>query len=150
MMTIQEVMHAAIAGGYHIVGSDGTATTYSGVNSEYSAWTRTDNHSSFLIPLQETFLDLAFWHALGQALGWDAPCDLAITCGPGQEECRCRDGAYWMYQWHCFIQHLANGDSPDTFFARLSRRPAPRTAPNAGAGVYRHAPFHRPNEESTQ
>jgi hypothetical protein len=147
-MTIQEVMRTAIAGGYHIEGSDGTATTYSGVNSEYSAWTRLDNHSSFMIPLHETFLDPAFWHALGQALGWDAPCDLAITCGPGQEACRCRDGAYWMYQWHCFIQHLADGDSPDTFFARLS--PPRRPAPTSGAGVYRHAPLHQHPEENPQ
>ena len=29
--TIQEVMHAAIAGGYHMTGADGAATTYSGV-----------------------------------------------------------------------------------------------------------------------
>jgi hypothetical protein len=124
-MTIQEVMHAAIAGGYHVEGSDGVATTYSGANSEYSAWTRTDTHSSFLIPMHETFLDPAFWQALGQALGWDAPCDLAITCVQGTEEYRCRNGAYWMYHWHCFIQHLANGESPDAFFARLptSQRP---------------------------
>src|SRR5947207_3118011 len=92
-MTIQEAMHTAIAGGYHIQGSDGGETAYSGANSEYSAWTRLDNQSSFLIPLQETFLDPAFWHALGRALGWDAPCDLAITCG--DETCQRCHGAYW-------------------------------------------------------
>ena len=135
-MTIQEVMNAAIAGGYHIEESDGVATAYSGANSEYSAWTRTDNHSSFMIPMHETFLDPAFWHALGHVLGWDVPCDLAITCVQGMEECRCRDGAYWMYHWHCFIQHLANGESPETFFARLS---SPR-----------RSALWQPHEERTQ
>ena len=28
-------------------------------------------------------------------------------------------GYYWMYQWHCFIQHIAQGQTPDAFFASL-------------------------------
>jgi hypothetical protein len=118
-MTIHQALNTAIAGGYHIDGSDGVPTAYGGANSEYSVWTRTDNHSSFMIPVHETFLDPAFWHALGRAMGWDAPCDLAITCRHGTEECWHGHGAYWMYQWHCFIQHLAQGGTPETFFARL-------------------------------
>ena len=124
-MTIQEAVNTAVAGGYHIHGSDGIATVYTGANSEYSAWTRTDNHSSFMVPVQETFLDPAFWHALGRALGWDAPCDLAITCG--DETCQRCHGAYWMYHWHCFIQHLADGHPPDAFFARLATPPRLRS-----------------------
>jgi hypothetical protein len=118
-MTIQEAINAAVAGGYHLHGTDGVATVYTGANNEYSAWTRTDNHSSFLIPVQETFLDPAFWHALGRALDWEAACDLAITCGHGHEACRRCHGSYWMYQWHCFIQHLADGQPPEAFFASL-------------------------------
>jgi hypothetical protein len=118
-MTIQKALNTAIAGGYHIEGSGGATYYYSGANNEYSAWTRTDTHSSIMIPVHETFLDPAFWCALGQALGWDTPCDLAITCINGRDECRRCHGAYWMYQWHCFIQHLADGDSPAAFFARL-------------------------------
>ena len=34
-MDISEVLHAAIVGGYHIDGSDGVATSFSGANSEY-------------------------------------------------------------------------------------------------------------------
>ena len=45
--------------------SDGVATVYTGANREYSAWTRTDNHSSFMVPVQESFLDPAFWRAWG-------------------------------------------------------------------------------------
>jgi hypothetical protein len=46
-MTIQEAMNTAVAGGYHVQDSDGGATSYSGDNSEFSLWTRTDNVSSF-------------------------------------------------------------------------------------------------------
>ena len=118
-MTIQEAINTAGAGGYHLHGSDGVATIYSGANSEYSAWTRTDNHSSFMVAVHETFLDPAFWQALGRALGWEAACELAISCVHGHEECRHCHGYYWMYQWHCFIQQMAQGHPPDAFFASL-------------------------------
>jgi hypothetical protein len=110
-----------------VIAHDGAATLYTGANDEYSAWTRTDNHSSFLVPVQETFLDPAFWHALGRALGWEEVCELAITCGHGHEECRRCHGSYWMYQWHCFIQHLADGQPPDTCFARLRNARSPKS-----------------------
>ena len=118
-MTIQEVVNTAVEGGYHIHGADGVATVYTGANRDYSAWTRTDNQSSFMIPMQETFLDPAFWCALGRALGWEETYELVITCVHGQEECRRCHGSYWMYQWHCFIQQLAQGHTPETFFASL-------------------------------
>ena len=94
-------------------------TSYEGANSEYSVWTRKDNESSFIIPMEETFLDPQFWHALGRALGWSEVCDLAISCVHGDEECRRCRGSYWMYQWHCFIQEIANGKTPATFFESL-------------------------------
>lgn len=119
-MTIQEAVDKAVEGGYHLHGTDDVATVYTGANSEYSAWTRTDNHSSFMVSVHETFLDPAFWCALGRALGWEEACELAITCGHGHdEECHRCHGYYWMYQWHCFIQHIANGHPPDAFFASL-------------------------------
>jgi hypothetical protein len=119
-MMIQEAMNKAVDGGYHIDGSDGIATSYIGANDEYSAWTRTDNDSSFMVPVEETFLDPRFWQALGRILGWSEVCDLSITCVHGHEECRQCHGYYWMYQWHCFIQVLADGHTPEAFFARLT------------------------------
>jgi len=68
-MTVQEALNKAVEGGYHIYGSDGMDTYYEGANSDYSAWTRKDNESSFIIPTEETFLDPRFWQALGRALG---------------------------------------------------------------------------------
>jgi len=119
-MTIQEAMNKAVEGGYHLYGSDGMDTDYEGATNDYSAWTRKDNASSFLVPTEETFLDPQFWQALGRALEWREACDLVISCRHGAEEGqRCR-GYYWMYQWHCFIQTLADGNTPGAFFARLT------------------------------
>jgi hypothetical protein len=119
-MTIEEVLKKATEGGYHINGSDGTETSYIGANDEYSAWTRTDNDSSFMVPVEETLLDPRFWQALGRTLGWGEVCDLAITCVHGAEECQSCRGYYWMYQWHCLIQALAHGDTLEAFFAHLT------------------------------
>ena len=125
-MMIQEAIDKANEGGYHIHGSDGIATSYIGANDEYSAWTRTDNDSSFMVPTEETFLDPRFWQALGRTLGWSEVCELAITCVYEKEECqRCR-GSYWMYQWHCCIQALVHGNTLEAFFARLTSSQTPR------------------------
>jgi hypothetical protein len=125
-MTITEAFTKAVAGGYHVHGSDGMDTTFVGANSECSAWTRTDNASTFLVPMEETVLDPRFWQALGRTLGWQDVCDLSISCLHGHEECRRCHGAYWMYQWHCFIQALADGNTPEGFFAHLPASPTPR------------------------
>ena len=119
-MTVQEALNKANEGGYHIYGSDGMDTLYEGANSEYSVWTRKDNESSFIVLTEKTFLDPQFWQALGRALGWNEACDLAISCVHGHEECQCCRGSYWMYQWHCFIQALADGNTPEAFFAHLT------------------------------
>jgi hypothetical protein len=118
-MTIQEAMNKAVEGGYHIHGSDGMDTYYEGATNDYAAWTRKDNESSFLVPMEETFLDPRFWQALGRTLGWSEVCDLLITCSCRDAECQCCRGYYWMYQWHCFIQALAHGNTPEDFFAPL-------------------------------
>jgi hypothetical protein len=118
-MTIQEALDKAVEGGYHIYGSDGMDTDYEGATNDYSAWTRKDNDSSFLVPTEETFLDPKFWQALARTLGWSEACDLAISCRHGHEECQSWRGYYWMYQWHRFIQALADGNTPEAFFAHL-------------------------------
>jgi len=118
-MTIEEAMNKAVEGGYHIYGSDGMDTEYEGANSEYSVWTRKDNESSFIVLTEKTFLDPQFWQALGHVLGWHEACDLALTCVHGHEACRQCHGYDWMCQWHCFIQALADGNTPEAFFAQL-------------------------------
>jgi hypothetical protein len=119
-MTIHEAIEKAVEGGYHIYGSDGMDTSYEGANSDFSAWTRTDNASTFLVAVEATFLDPQFWQALGKALGWNAVCNFTSICVHGEEECQSCRGSYWMYQWHCFIQALADGKIPEAFFACLT------------------------------
>ena len=48
-MTIAEARSKAVAGGYHMHGSDGMDTNCVGGNSECSAWTRQDNPSMFIL-----------------------------------------------------------------------------------------------------
>lgn len=60
-MTIQEVFQTAVETGYHVNSFDGVDTSFSGANAEWSVWTRSDNASSFMLRVEETFLDPAFW-----------------------------------------------------------------------------------------
>ena len=50
--------------------------------------------------------DVLFWQALGKSLGWKI--DLYEN---GEFE--------WVHFWHRFIDHLAEGKTPDTFFEEL-------------------------------
>jgi hypothetical protein len=129
-MTIDEAIRIAITGGYHLEGTDRSMIVFSRANDEYSAWTHTATQSTFLVPVHETLLDRAFWHTFGWGMGWETPCDLAILCMHGDAEWqRCR-GAYWMYQWHGFIQSLAQGHPLTAFFAAL-----PHPAPGRSHGL---------------
>ncbi len=118
-MTIQEALHKATEGGYHINGSDGMETDYVGANSEYSVWTRKDNESSFIVPVEETFLDPAFWQALGQALGWDHTVITVHEVENGRPTIVTRAGQHWLYHWHRFLDFLAEGKTREEFFATL-------------------------------
>jgi hypothetical protein len=119
-MTIQDAMNRAVEGGYHINGSDGMETDYDGANSEYSLWTRKDNESSFIVSVEETFLDPAFWQALGHALGWDQTVLTMPAVEHGRPTMVTRAGHQWRSHWHRFIDHLAEGHPPAVFFECLS------------------------------
>jgi len=118
-MTTQEALNKATAGGYHINGSDGMETDYVGANSEYSVWTRKDNESSFIIPVEETFLDPDFWHALGRALAWDHEVMTVHEVAYGRSTLVTRAGQHWLYHWHRFLDFLAEGKTAEDFFATL-------------------------------
>jgi len=110
-MTIEEVLKKATEGGYHIYGSDGMDTYYEGASNEYSAWTRKDNESTFVIAVEETFLDPAFWQALGKAMGWSEEKASVVIYRVKEPE--------WQSYWHRFIDHLAEGKTLESFFERL-------------------------------
>lgn len=115
-MHIHEAFQKATEHGYRLPGVE---TYFDGANAEYSVWTVPANKSSFMIPVQETFLDPEFWQAFGRALGWEYPSNVYIASSQG-EECTICHGYYWMYQWHCFIQHIAEGKTAESFFATLA------------------------------
>ena len=116
-MTIEEVLKKATEGGYHRHGSEGMNSDSEGANSACAAWTRKDTTSTCLVTLEETFLDPLFWRALGLALVWHEGVD---------KKCLIYE-QWWRQPWHYFIDHLADGNTPATFFARL---PVPaHTAP---------------------
>ena len=119
-MTIKEAMYKATQGGYHIHGTDGVETYYSGANSEFSVWTRKDNDSSFIVTVEETFLDPEFWHALGRGLGYEDTSrkgKLLLYSPTGYAVDKNIDWAeYTMLR---FIDHLAEGKTPDSFFESL-------------------------------
>ena len=119
-MTIAEALTTATAGGYHINGSDGMETSYSGASRQYSAWTRKDNDSTFLVAVEETLPDPAFWQALGRALGWDQAIRTVHAVENGRPTVVTRIGHHWLSHWHRFIDHLAAGKEAEAFFARLA------------------------------
>ena len=128
-MTIEEAITQAMQGGYHINGSDGVEAYYSEANSSWSVWTRKDNDASFVVAAEETFLDPFFWHALGGALGWegDRVLDFELNWDLIDESLhaeiaqnlRVKGIPTWLYHWHRFIDYLAEGETPASFFARL-------------------------------
>jgi hypothetical protein len=116
-MTIAEALQKAAEGGYHIHGSDDMDTDDARAHSEFPAWTRTENDSTCVADVQEPLLDPHFWRALGLALGWHE--GVATKCLVYEQ--------WWRQPWHRFIDHLADGHTPETFFARM---PVPaRSAP---------------------
>ena len=120
-MTIAEAIQHAANHGYRVQSLDGMELFF-GANQEYSVWTRTDNHSSFMTRVEETFLDRQFWRALGEALKWYA--------SDGQRSPQ--DDQPWQTQWHQFLQYLAAGKTAEDFFGQLS---APEQADASDAEV---------------
>jgi hypothetical protein len=103
-----------------------------------------------MMPMEEPLLDPKFWQALGRALGWSEMCELALSYRHGEEECKSFRGYYWVYQWHCFIQTLADGNTPDTFCAHLpssqSRSRGTKNPPEAGRDHSLNIVFQRVQE----
>ena len=108
-MTIQEAIKKAVEGGYHLNGADGMGTDEAGAHRECSAWTRNATDSPCLAGVKASLLDPQFWRALGLALGWYAGVE---------PKCLIYE-QWWRQPWHRFIDHLADGHTPEAFFARV-------------------------------
>lgn len=75
--------------------------------------------------LRSIFDDPLFWQCLGKSLGWGKMfCLICLRKEPELNKCNCKGQVYdvsptWRYHWHSFIDHLAEGKSPDEFFNSL-------------------------------
>jgi hypothetical protein len=99
-MTIHEVIEKAKEGGYEIPSS---------------------RYATKHFNIKVIFLDPSFWQCLGKALGWS---DYAVCrdCGKTQCESNFHQAgvkAEWLYHWHRFIDHLAEGGPVESFFETL-------------------------------
>jgi hypothetical protein len=90
-MTIQEALQKAREGGYPRDAKPQDLDICVGV---------LGLHAFRTLQIDECFLDPEFWRALGPTLGW-------------QHE------RVWRGQWQRFIDHLAQGKTPASFFATL-------------------------------
>jgi hypothetical protein len=108
-MTIQEAIHKAVEGGYHLNGSDGMDTDDDGAHRACSIWTSNDTDAPCSAGVKESLLDSHFWRSLGLALGWYK--GVATQCLVYEQ--------WWRQPWHRFIDHLADGHTPEAFFARV-------------------------------
>lgn len=118
-MTIPDAIDKASERGYHLQGSDGVDTEYSGASRDYSAWTRQDNQSSFMVAVEETFLDPQFWQALGRGLGWDQAIKTRHVVDNGRPTMVTSTGQSWLSHWHGFVDCLAEGKTREAYFAQL-------------------------------
>ncbi len=74
-------------------------------------------------------LDPLFWQALGKAEGWDLdvnnPTWLCPVCANSLDEMICQIDEKsigietWRYNWHLFLDHIAEGKSIAEFFNSL-------------------------------
>lgn len=60
--------------------------------------------------LCQILLDPLFWQSLGKAMGWE---DVELW---KQNKASLFD---WNYQWHRFIDHLAEGKSIESYFSQF-------------------------------
>ena len=103
-MTIQQTIQKAIEGGYKGGGREF-------LTADIESW-----RNQVLV-----FLDPLFWQALGKILGWEKQFG---NYSEKETKRLLEKGALiprWLYQWHRFIDHLAEGKSVESFFRELEK-----------------------------
>ena len=78
--------------------------------------------------MEGTLLDPTFWQALGKALGWRKE-QAAVAMSRVTEPA-------WQSSWHRFIDHLAEGNTAESFFERLPEPEAQEQARHSGRPLY--------------
>jgi len=95
-MTIEQAIKKAIEGGYCYA-----------ISGEAYKNTLAEKGEKEIV-----FLDPKFWQCLGKAMGWTK----------GYETKEMRGESYylkWLFEWHKFIDYLAEGKSAEDFFIDL-------------------------------
>lgn len=128
-MTIEQAIEKAVEGGYHR-GQIGTSPIVE-INCDF-AITETKGERNHY-GLAWVWLDPLFWQSLGKAMGWPEDTTYCDHCGEAdiadeyithdEEHSDCSNiltfPKYWRYQWHRFIDHLAEGKDAESFFESL-------------------------------
>lgn len=65
---------------------------------------------------KDIILDPLFWQSLGKALGWDYGDFQPLK---NMHQMNVWEGEQWLYEWHRFIDWIAEGKSSDDFFRDL-------------------------------
>lgn len=105
-MTIQEAIEKAVQGGW-----DKSTAEY-----DFDP-----SGGAVELMLADAFLDPLFWQSLGKAIGWSESVDEfdgSKNFEPGSYNYR-NGITEWKYQWHRFIDHLAEGKNAESFFKNL-------------------------------
>ncbi len=68
------------------------------------------------VMMYKELLDPLFWQSLGKALGWD---EIRLGKPEGHAIPWGEEYWQWRYEWHCFIDHIAEGKDVDSFFKEL-------------------------------
>ncbi len=100
-MKIQQAVEKAIEGGYH---PEYIPKFLGKVKVE-----KVEIQSCIKSP--DYFIDPLFWKSLGKAMGWK-------WC-PFRHYQHTAECVEWIVQWHRFIDHLAEGKSPESFFEQF-------------------------------
>ena len=106
-MKVEDAIKKAIQGGFdkwtHL--GTGSAERMGEVpqnNKKLEAW---------LLKGDSIYLDASFWQSLRKTMGWKI----------GEHHCpACEAKHRWLYHWHHFIDHLAEGKSAEEFFKTLN------------------------------
>lgn len=110
MTYIERAIEKAIEGGYksiiHFKNGNYTLGYEWGGAEDYDLIHKREFQSHF-------FLDHLFWQSLGKAMGWRGT--TYIQMGTKINE-TCND---WKYYWMLFVDHLAAGKDPESFFEEL-------------------------------
>jgi hypothetical protein len=99
-MTIKEAIHKALEGGWDDANYAFSTEDEMAANPNFE-WQYDGN----------VYLDPAFWQSLDKTLAMERFLKNYIQDGDYQP--------HWQELWHEFIDHLAKGGTPESFFAKL-------------------------------